>query len=212
MVKLEGFKLKILNIFIFTFFVLNTITSYSKANSQFNKIEDKINYLNKRIGFLYFEFSKAEQIIFRTNALITKKEHFTGELYDHLNSLNACGKQTKINSADFRLQKWLYTYSKKLKSQKKYIIKDIARAEHETIKSNLENEAICLKQHAQDLEQGGCEFLICSINKLLSTIDTFHDYYAKLKKEEEGIICRIDEIREAALAGRRELSNCCCWV
>ncbi|MDR3647077.1 MAG: hypothetical protein P4L22_06060 [Candidatus Babeliales bacterium] len=204
--------MRVLNIFLFAFLVLNSNISYSKANSEFNKIEDKINYLNKRIGFLYFEFSKAEQLIFRTNALITKKEHFTAELYDHLNSLNDCGKQIKINSADFRLQKWLYTYSKKLKSQKKHIIKDIVRAEYETTKSNLENEAICLKQHAENLDQDSCGFLICSINKLLSTIDTFHEYYSRLKKEEEDIICRIDELREAALAGRRELSNCCCWV
>ena len=203
--------MRILNIFILLLLILYPIFSYSKSNSKFNEIENKINYLNNRIVFLYFELGKVQQIIFRTNALISKKESFTNELQERFSSLCNC-REIKIRSADFRLQKWLFTFFKKIKSQKKHIIHRMCLAECEINKSNLGNEAACLKIEAENLERDGCGFLICSIEKLLARIYSLQNSYEELKKEECILISRIEEIKETISISRSKFCVGCCWI
>jgi chromosome segregation ATPase len=204
--------MRILNIFILLLLMFYPTSSYSKSNSKFNEIENKINYLNNRIVFLDFELGKAQQIIFRTNALIAKKESFTSELEDRLNSLSDCGNEIKIRSADFRLQKWLFTFFKKIKSQKKHIIHRMCLAGCEITKSNLDNEAACLKTEAESLTQDSCGFLTCSIDQLLTRINFLQDSYTKLKKEECCLISKIEELENTITTSRNKFCGYCCWI
>lgn len=204
--------MRILNILILLLLISYPIFSYSNANSKFNKIENKINYLNSRIVFLYFELEKAQQTIFRTNALISKKENFTAELEERLDSLCNCGKEIKIRSADFRLQKWLYAYFKKIKSQKKHIIHRMSLAEYEMNKSNLDEETTYLKTQAENLNEDECRFLVCSVDKLLNRICNLQDTYTELKKEECSLLERIEEIKETICTTRNKFCEGCCWI
>jgi hypothetical protein len=160
---------------------------------------------------LYFELEKAETLMFRTTVLITKKERFKYELEEKLDSLRHCKKKSKKKSADFRMQKWLYINSKKLKSQKKHIIKDMQNAKCEINKTNLHDEIACLQKHAEDLDSNDCGFLICSIDKLITRIESLLNLYDKLKEEECQLVSKIDEIREATMCAKHD-SGCCCWV